>query len=360
MSEQTAVVCPGCQKENPGAEEFCGNCGTELKAQENNPVPVADTPQEQQPMDAKTLEEYKFLTLSKKSIEVHSAGSTHVGLVKENNEDAFLVRTEQYPVHKIAVHVAILADGMGGEPAGEVMGEIAANETWLGIRFLLPYFEQQHGFQKLDFWRFINRQLENHLPAQIASANTRITRYGTQKQFKKGSYGATIVVAAAVCDLETGHVRIHGYNEGDARCSLIIGEKLTQLSKDHTLGGNPYRFLGRADHVSGERFSWEVWMSEADFESFWVLLYSDGLWNMLSETQIMEQCKQSAGSEQLTSSLIEQALKVETPAGKELDERVQTGDDNITITATRISVTEKQKKGKTDESSAVSHSAVPE
>lgn len=340
------MKCPSCGEENADNEEFCAACGSELasKSEPEDPQPeqadapaLADKPKLMSPGE---VEEFKYLTLPRVPIAASSAGATHVGLVKENNEDAYIVEVVEYPVHKIAVHVAIVADGMGGEPAGEVCGQLACHETWLGIRFLLPYFEMQHGFRKLDFWRFVNSQLEQHLPAQIASANSRIVRYGKTKQFKAGSFGATIVVAVTVCDLETGHVIVHGYNEGDARCALVTCGQLQQLSKDHTIAGNPYRFLGRHDHISGTQFSWEVWMTEAEFQSFWVLLYSDGLWNMVSPEETTNLTNRLEVSHELCTALVEQSLLVEVPFGKTLgDERVTTGDDNITITATRISIT---------------------
>lgn len=328
------MKCPSCNEEVIEGEEFCGSCGTELAPKEQ-PEPSALT--EQAPMTPEEAEELKYLTLAPEPIAVRSSAATHTGLVKENNEDAVSMQVVLYPLHQIEVHVAILSDGMGGEPAGEVCAELAVHETWLGIRFLLPYFEQQHGFTKLDFWRFLNRQLKSHLPAQIASANNRVSRYGAAKQFKRGGFGATIVVAVTVCDLETGHVIVHGYNEGDARCAIVCGEKLNQLSTDHTVAGNPIRFLGARDHISGASFRWETWMAEAEFPSFWVITYSDGLWNMLSPDQIL--ATTDHGPDEFCSALVEQALHVEIPHGKTLgDERVTVGDDNVTITATRISI----------------------
>jgi serine/threonine protein phosphatase PrpC len=339
--KEKKLNCPSCNTENPEGEVFCVDCGTELAPQEQQcPQEITEniTPATESPPDPAALEEFKFLTLPKVPIKVSSAGATHVGLVKENNEDCYVVEVVGYPLHKIAVHVAIVADGMGGEAAGEVCGQIACHETWSGIRFLLPYFEMQNGFTKLEFWQFLNRQLEQHLPAQVASANTRVVRYGAAKKIKRGNFGATIVVAVIVYDLETGHVILHGYNEGDARCALVIGDQFQQLSHDHTIAGNPFRFLGRSDHISGQSFKWEIWMSEAEFQSFWMLLYSDGLWNMLSPEQISQICKLSQNPQEACGIFIDQTLRVETPYGKTLgDERVQTGDDNITITATRIS-----------------------
>jgi len=334
-SEEIKCVCG---QVNPKGEEFCGQCGTQLIA---GSVSTEVAVPEASAMDPSALEEFKLLTLPKVPINVTSSGLTHVGLQKENNEDCIFITEVSYPVHKMSVHVMIVADGMGGEPAGEVFGQMACYETWLGIRFLLPYEEQQHGFSRLDFWRYMDRQLDQHLQAQIASANSRIVRYARMKQFKAGSCGATIVVAVVICDLETGRVKIHGYNEGDARCALVIpenngSEKFLQLSLDQTISGYPFRFLGRHDHIGGNSFNWEIWLGERELQSFWVLLYSDGLWNMLSPDSMTQAAESATNPKALCDLLLANALTVREPYGKQLgDDKVTTGDDNISIAALR-------------------------
>lgn len=347
------MKCPSCEVENAEDELFCVECGTELVIQTQQaaagngqtvtqtsatgPPAPAETPPE--PLDPAALEEYRLLTVPKVPIAVSSFGSTHVGLVKENNEDALIVERVEYPRHKIAVHVVVLADGMGGEPAGEVFGQMAAHETWLGIRFLLPYEELQQGFSKAELWKFTNNQITNHLQAQINSANKRIRNYAAMKKFKLGECGSTIVLAVAVCDLETGYIKLHGYNIGDARLATVAGNSFTQLSTDHTLAGAPYRFLGKFDQVSGSQFSWEFWAAEAQVPTVWVLLYSDGLWNMLSPEQMTQACNSSKTPKRLCLRLVHSALHADNPYGRQLgDERVTTGDDNITIGAIRINV----------------------
>ncbi len=358
--------CPSCNNENAPDDEFCINCGTELSA---NVLQSGDSVAEtipdaltSQPMDAGALEELKFYTTPRVPISVQSGGVTHVGLVKDNNEDVYLVEQVYYPAHKIQVHTLIVADGMGSPPAGEVFAHIAVHETWLGLRFLLPDFEQQDAFDKLSFWQFLNAQLDKYLTAQVASANNRVVRCVRAKKLEEGECGSTIVVAVAVCDLETGHVRIHGYNEGDARAALVVGEKLTQLSHDHTIAGAPNRFLGRRDQIGGSSFTWEAWLGEANFTSFWMLLYSDGLWNMLSPETLVQHCTALEEPPQLCASLLDDALNIEVPYGREQDERVRTGDDNITITGLRVHIpeTEATKKNHDSTEPTSSHdSAVP-
>jgi serine/threonine protein phosphatase PrpC len=343
------MACPNCGTQVESTEEFCPECGTPLS--ENNPDNAvagdsADGPvltNEPPPMDPKEAEELKFLTTPKVPINVDSAGFSHVGLHKENNEDEVTVREIEYPLHRISVRVAIVADGMGGEPAGEICGALAVGEAWLAIRFLLPPFDYQHGFSKLEFWQHLNYQLSNHLTAAAAAANTRVFNFGRSKKLKLGGFGATLVMVVGIFDLDSGQVKLYGYNEGDARAGLIIADKFTQLTTDHSVGGKPLRFLGRHEHVSGTAFSWEVWMSEADFTSFSVVLYTDGLWNMLSPAQMTTLNATTDSAEQLCKELVKQALVVEVPHGKTLgDDNVITGDDNLTAAVIRVQLQTKE------------------
>src|SRR3989338_8173009 len=144
-------------------------------------------------------------------------------------------------------------------------------------------------------------------------------------------------MATAVCDLSIGHVKVYGYGEGDARCVLVAGNKLVQLPRDQTVGGKPNRYLGKNESdPGGYEFRYEIWFAEADFQSFWVLLYTDGLWNMLSDERIITACNTFEQPQELTEALVKQALEVTIPHGRTLgDDKVQPGDDNVTVAAIR-------------------------
>src|SRR5690554_6075318 len=65
---------------------------------------------------------------------------THVGLVREHNEDSFLIIKEFYP--KFCVFA--VADGMGGHNAGEVASKMA-------IQGVKDFFMKNHDKDELIF-----------------------------------------------------------------------------------------------------------------------------------------------------------------------------------------------------------------
>lgn len=327
------MVCPGCATKNPLHEDFCIKCGRDLNPSTDSIPP----PTEAQSIvgESRVNDELRFFTAASYPIQAAVQSVTHPGLSGKNNEDAVVTDGVDFPKHNIAVRFAIVADGMGGEKAGEVLAKQAVYDIAAGIWFLIPSFEQHLDFDKLDFWKFLNNQFENFLSAQVASANQRVRRYGAAKKLKSGSYGATVVLAVTICDLETGHIMVHGFNAGDARC-YKIGQEITQLSEDHTIQGAPTQFLGAHEHLTGKAFKCEVPMSAGEQKSMTLVLCTDGLWNMLGPEDIRKY--------QDPEEMLQAALSVEIPHGRAFDSRVQVGDDNITIAVIHVSHISEQEK----------------
>ncbi len=338
-SPPKVISCPmaGCGVENPEGEEFCLKCGAPLTEEaQTTPTPAETVPEKSStPADPLAIEEMRFLTAVPYPVSLTSHGLTHPGLSGKNNEDAFVVDGAFFPKHNIDIRFAIVADGMGGEKAGEILGNMAVHDIARGLWFLMPSFEQHLDFERLDFWRFATGQFSRFLCNQVATANTTVRNYGKAKKLKSGNYGATVVLAVAVCDLDLGHVQIYGFVSGDPRCYMILDDAVTQLSEDQTIGGKPSSFLGAHDHLTGKGFSQEIWMGQESINSLTLLLCSDGFWNMLGPDSYPQFTKRDA--RRIANAALKASLEVQEPYGRQFDPKVQTGDDNNTLAILKLS-----------------------
>jgi serine/threonine protein phosphatase PrpC len=187
------------------------------------------------------------------------------GRVRENNEDAVLVRGPLLAV----------ADGMGGHGSGEVASALAIEAL---------------GSAALD-----KDTPEHELGTALEDSFIKANRAVHDKWFGGGSPFGTTLVAGCL----TGN-RLIIANVGDSRAYLFRAGALRQLTEDHTvsmlrlqrgvitreqLEDDPfrnklYRAIGTEDYVEVDIA--EVALADGDI----VLLCSDGLHGVLSEEQI--------------------------------------------------------------------------
>jgi len=232
---------------------------------------------------------------------VEHAERSDTGLVREANEDSFLVRAPLF----------VVADGMGGASAGEVASRAAVEEFARG----LPSGDDP----------------EQQLAAVVARANQRINREAAADERRKGM--GTTVTAALVGDgtVSIAHV-------GDSRAYLIRGDALAQLTRDHTLvdelvrqgqlteaeaAEHPQRSiitraLGPEPHVQIDTLTQEV--EDGDV----LLLCSDGLTGMVDDPTLTTTVSEADSLSEAAKNLIAKA----NAAG---------GRDNITVLLLRIS-----------------------
>ena len=126
--------------------------------------------------------------------------TTDVGMVRQQNEDAFHAEENLY----------IVADGMGGHNAGEVASALAVSTVRSGARM---------GIRTPDQFRELVQQ-----------ANTAIYTASLDDSTQSGM-GTTLTAAAVVPGEEP---RILIANVGDSRTYLFRGGALTRLSVDHS------------------------------------------------------------------------------------------------------------------------------
>lgn len=140
---------------------------------------------------------------------------THPGMVRTHNEDSVGVEA--------AYGLAVLADGMGGYNAGEVASGIAVSVTATEIS------------HRLQSCTPTDIDAESHdelgvvlLRDNIRKANTSIY-HASQSQPQYAGMGTTIVTGLFYDNrVAVGHV-------GDSRMYLLRGEKLSTVTKDHSL-----------------------------------------------------------------------------------------------------------------------------
>ena len=134
-------------------------------------------------------------------ISFRHAASTHVGMVRQGNEDSGYADA----------HMLVIADGMGGHAAGELASAAVVAAVCADVS------ERPRTFA--DFEKWVRNKLD--------SAHSRIGDLIAERPDRRGM-GTTFTMLGSLEDsLMIAHV-------GDSRAYRLRDGKLTQLTKDHT------------------------------------------------------------------------------------------------------------------------------
>jgi protein phosphatase len=211
---------------------------------------------------------------------VQVASRTEVGHVRKRNEDSLLVLAD--------VGVFVVADGLGGHPAGDVASQTAVGRLREILADGPPRGE--------DPEKVVAGSLMATHEAVVAAAQQDPDRAGM----------ATTGVLATLRDgtAYVGHV-------GDSRAYLLRGTALTPLTEDHGMGGYLTQALGLDRQVSPD-------VTKVDLDTGdRLLLCTDGLTNMVADGEIARLLGQGDAQE-ACDALVDAALE----AG---------GVDNVTV-----------------------------
>jgi serine/threonine protein phosphatase PrpC len=228
--------------------------------------------------------------------------TTDVGVVRRHNEDAALIVTATHDGDEAlpAFGVFVLADGMGGHQAGEVASSLATRAVAHHIvrEFYLPtLLSQEHGTDQPA----LNDVLVDAVQAANRIVADRVPGAGT----------------TLTCALVLGS-RTYIAHVGDSRAYIATEEGLDQITHDHSLVDrlvelgqltrdeaaiHPqknvlYRAVGQSGVLEVDTYVRTVPQGGR------LLLCSDGLWSMVSETEITSIVTNSSSPQAACESLV--------------------------------------------------------
>ena len=146
---------------------------------------------------------------------LRTAGASDVGRIRSRNEDAYAVES--------SLGLAVVADGMGGHPAGDIASALAVQE--LTAVFRDPSTEEH----RPDTQEHELSQVGVRMAEAVERANDRILAEAEADPSRAGM-GTTLTalrISASTGGFALAHV-------GDSRAYVFSSGRLRQLTKDHT------------------------------------------------------------------------------------------------------------------------------
>ena len=244
-------------------------------------------------------------------IRIEVFGRTDVGLVRDHNEDNFLIadlsRKERSCKPEVQTHwlgsqgtLFAVCDGMGGAAAGEVASQMAVDTIYQTM--------ESHGTPSKS------EDVADWLEKGVEEASRRIFKTAREDRSKRGM--GTTLTAAILVDQ-----RLYIAQVGDSRAYIIRTGKLVQVSKDQSLVSQ----LIDAGHLTKEEAAnfehhniilqalgtselLQVDMTYVDLcADDKLILCSDGLHGMISDDQILQVVNEHAEPKEICRILTDLA-----------------------------------------------------
>ena len=234
------------------------------------------------------------------------AAVTHVGNVREHNEDAHFFNADQ--------GLFVVCDGMGGHAAGEVASAIA-------IRTIRERWADAETTEIADVWlargtAIAKKQLLGSLRDGVIAAHNAILAEA-ERDPTKGGMGTTVVAAMIVgAEVIFAHA-------GDSRGYMVRDSIAMQLTEDHTLlqrllaagidvdvsgdGGRFRSMLTNALGIGNELRVSTFVVPLADGDRF--MLCSDGISEYVTEAEVGEVLTKQPSPARAAQKLVDLALE---------------------------------------------------
>lgn len=222
---------------------------------------------------------------------------SETGLIRKNNEDAYLVLERQ--------GLLAVADGMGGHLAGEIAARTALNEL----------AKSAEGLDKLP-----EEEIENWLLRSLVQANRVVFESSSMYPDRRGMGTTLTALLIRPEKAVIGHV-------GDSRAYLWRSGQLLALTDDHTLVGELLR-LGQISPEEAEKHPQRHMImravgaaEEVDVDLRRIetktgdvfLLCTDGLSNLVKEEELIDEFQSSGPWEEHLETLRQLVLERGAP-----------------------------------------------
>jgi serine/threonine protein phosphatase PrpC len=263
-------------------------------------------------------------------------GLTHVGRVRKENQDHFLVctvhpqvlihgtslpRVETLPLRGTRLGtLLVVADGVGGSDAGSDAARVATEAV---MHYVSSTMRCYHAAGSETDTLFLESLRTAALEAHDAVRAEAAVRTGSPRM------ATTLTVAIAVWPW------FYVLQVGDSRCYILQDGELHLMTRDQTVGQDlvdqgilPKERLGAspfknvlASAIGGDEATPEITRLRGDRGSM-ILLCSDGLTKHVSDDEIAEHARNVRSSRQICEDLLQLALE-------------RGGTDNITVVVGR-------------------------
>ncbi len=231
-------------------------------------------------------------------VEISTYGLTHIGKVREDNQDAVRICDLDDDESISAVgYLFGVADGMGGFAHGGIASSTA-------LETFFETFYSANGASPIQKFR-------------VGIQNANLSVFQASQRMGAGRMGTTLLVVNLVGhDLYIGHI-------GDSRAYLVRNHKSKCLTNDHTQVGDLVRMrllspdkirthsqrsvlnrcLGLNLFVQPDIFKVPVQNDDV------VILCTDGVWSVIEDKEFAQITKKSNKPEELCRQIIELAME---------------------------------------------------
>lgn len=271
--------------------------------------PPKQAEQETSPLDEELVQAARIK--ERKPYQLNVGHGQSVGIQRDHNEDAFFTLTTMlaYNETELPIGFYIVADGMGGHQNGEIASELAIRSIVKHVlhEILTPLLSLNPQPQNSSFQEVFHTGIEQ--------ANTEIVR----NSFGGGTtVTSVLIIGEQMTIAHVGDSRVYavdptGVLEPLTRDHSLVKrlQELGQISSEeaaiHPQRNVLYRALGQ-----GEPFEPEIISMKRPDEGY-LLICSDGLWNIVQEQKISDIILNSPSPQEAVRLLIDAANQAGGP-----------------------------------------------